>query len=65
MRTLTRWQLAVAAFVHENSIRYWEVRGMTPGRPPYAIDCIEQALTILGVIAFADPYPRRAFVSDE
>jgi DNA-binding transcriptional regulator YiaG len=57
MLGLTRRQLAVAAGVHENSIRYWETRAVPSGHRPYAIERIEQALAMLGVIAFADPYP--------
>jgi hypothetical protein len=48
---------AGAAGLHENSIRYWETRAVPSDHPPYAIERIEQALAMLGVIAFADPYP--------
>ena len=57
MLGLRRDDLAEAAGLHSNAVKYWEARDVSPGRPPYAIDCIERALTVLGVIAFADPYP--------
>ena len=57
MLGLRREDLAGAAGLHSNAVKYWEARDVPPGQPPYAIDRIERALTILGVIAFADPYP--------
>ena len=57
MLGLRREDLAKAAGLHSNAVKYWEARDVPPGQQPYAIDRIERALTILGVIAFADPHP--------
>jgi len=55
---------AGAAGLHENSIRYWETRAVPSGHRPYAIERIEQALAMLGVIACRS-LPWCAFVSGE
>ncbi len=51
MLGLRREDLATAAGLHSNAVKFWEARDVPPGHPPYAIDRIERALTILGVIA--------------
>jgi transcriptional regulator with XRE-family HTH domain len=54
MLGLRREDLATAAGLHPNAVKYWEARDVPPSYLPYAI---ERALTMLGVIAFADPSP--------
>lgn len=53
---LKRADLAGAAKLHPNAVKYWEARTV-PTPPPYAVRAMEEALEKLGVVAFIDPYP--------
>lgn len=56
---LKRADLARAAKLHPNAVKYCEARQVVPlgFSPPYAVARIEKALRELGVIATADPHP--------
>lgn len=57
MLGMRRADLARAAGLHSNAVKYWEAREVPSGRPPHAVEHIERALLSLGVSAFADPAP--------
>lgn len=66
MLGLRRADLARAAQLHPNAVKYWEAREIPPGRPPHAVEHIERALLSLGVSAFAEPAPGvRLSVTDD
>lgn len=61
---MKRTDLARAAGLHPNAIKYWEARDIPPGCQPFAIGRIATALRANGVVAFADPHPGVRFVSE-
>jgi hypothetical protein len=62
MLNLKRDDLASAAGLHPNAVKYWEARRVPHGERPYAVACIAHALRQRGVEAFSDPAPGVRFV---
>jgi len=54
---LRRCDLATAASIHANAVKYWERHSTIPRREPYAVRKMREALQRRGVATFTDPAP--------